>query len=136
MATASELEPARIATRVGATGGQTWGLALSNRRFRTILLMLGAPPIFAAYLWFGVIQPLMSEQASDYIRTYIAGSRVLASGGDPYGCNVGTCLGYAHNLLFYPPMVFWFVQPLVGLDSKLGAGLALLAANAFLLCFV
>src|SRR2546426_1712064 len=136
MATVSERDPARIAPRVGGSERQPWGVALTNRRFRTLLLFLAAPPIVVAYLWFGVIQPLMSERASDYIRTYMAGARVLAGGGDPYGCNVGNCLGYSHNLLFYPPMVFWFAQPLVGLEPQVGAGIALLAVNLFLLLFV
>lgn len=114
----------------------TWGRALANRRFRTILLLLAGVPIVVAYLWYGVIHPLLSYEATDFVRTYMAGARMVAAGKDPYLCNVGSCGGYPHYLIFYPPFVLWAMTPLVGLNTQLAAGAALLATNLFLLAFV
>lgn len=113
-----------------------WGHALANRRFRSLLLGLAGVPISLAYLWFGFVKPLFSDEPTDFVYTYLAGARVLASGGDPYQCNVGLCGGFPHYLLFYPPLAFWLMQPLVGFDLKLVAGIALVFANVFLLAFV
>lgn len=124
MATQPAVEPA------------TWGRALADRRFRTILLLLAGVPIVVAYLWYGVIHPLLSYEATDFVRTYMAGARMVAAGKDPYLCNVGSCGGFPHYLIFYPPFVLWAMTPLVGLNTQLAAGLALLATNLFLLAFV
>ncbi len=118
------------------SASKPWGQALANRRFRSILLVLAGVPIGLTYLWYGFIQPLFSDEPTDFVRTYLAGARVLASGGDPYSCNVGACGGFPHYLLFYPPLAFWLAQPLVGFDSKLVAGIALVVANIFLFAFV
>ena len=115
---------------------EPWGHALANRRFRSILLGLAGVPIGLAYLWFGLVEPLVSDQPTDFVYTYLAGARVLASGGDPYQCNVGACGGFPHYLLFYPPVAFWLTQPLVGFDSRLVSAIALVVANIFLLAFV
>ena len=98
--------------------------------------MLAGVPIGLAYVWYGLFQPLLSDEATDFVNTYLAGARVLASGGDPYQCNVGLCGGHPHYLLFYPPLPFWLAQPLIGFDEKVVAGVALVVANVFLLCFV
>ncbi|HYU64360.1 MAG TPA: glycosyltransferase family 87 protein [Verrucomicrobiae bacterium] len=113
-----------------------WGQALANRRFRWLLLVLAGVPIGLAYVWYGFFKPLLSDEATDFVNTYLAGARVLASGGDPYQCNVGLCGGHPHYLLFYPPLPFWLAQPLIGFDEKVVAGVALVVANVFLLCFV
>jgi hypothetical protein len=93
-------------------------------------------PISLAYVWYGLVKPLFSDEATDFVRTYLAGARVLASGGDPYQCNVGLCGGFPHYLLFYPPFPFWLMQPLVSFDAKLVSGIALVVANVFLFAFL
>ncbi len=100
------------------------------------MLGLAGVPIGAAYLWYGLVQPLISDEPTDFVRTYLAGARVLASGGDPYQCNVGACGGFPHYLLFYPPLAFWLTQPLVNFDAKLVSGIALVVANVCLFAFV
>jgi len=118
------------------SAGAPWGQALAHRRFRSLLLVLAGVPISLAYAWFGLIKPLFSDEPTDFVYTYLAGARMLAGGGDPYQCNVGLCGGFPHYLLFYPPLAFWLMQPLVGLDLKLIAGIALIVANLFLVAFV
>ncbi|TMC00246.1 MAG: DUF2029 domain-containing protein [Chloroflexi bacterium] len=129
MAVSPAVLPARSAR-------EPWGHALARRRFRSILLGLAGAPIGVAYLWYGLVQPLISDEPTDFVRTYLAGARVLASGGDPYQCNVGACGGFPHYLLFYPPLAFWLTQPLVHFDAKLVSGIALVMANVCLFAFV
>jgi hypothetical protein len=113
-----------------------WGLALANRRFRWLLLAIAGVPITLAYLWFGLLRPLLSGGPSDFVYTYLAGARMLAAGADPYLCNAGQCGGHPHYLLFYPPFAFWLMQPLAGLDETATARVALVAANLFLVAFI
>jgi Glycosyltransferase family 87 len=113
-----------------------WGRALAGRRFRSILLVLAGVPIALAYLWYGLLTPLLSAGQGDFVYTYLAGARILARGGDPYQCNVGLCGGFPHYLLFYPPLVFWLAQPLVGFDSRLVSDIALVVTNIFLFVFL
>ena len=113
-----------------------WGLALANRRFRWLLLAIAGVPITLAYLWYGVLRPLLFGGPSDFVYTYLAGARMLAAGADPYLCNAGQCGGHPHYLLFYPPFAFWLMQPLAGLDETATARLALVAANLFLVGFI
>ena len=70
-----------------------WGLALANRRFRWLLLAIAGIPITLAYLWFGVLRPLLLGGPSDFVYTYLAGARMLTAGADPYLCNAGQCGG-------------------------------------------
>lgn len=113
-----------------------WGRALADRRFRTILLLIAGIPIVLAYLWFGFLHPLFSYDQTDFVRTYLAGARMVGAGKDPYLCNVGSCGGYPHYLIFYPPFVLWAMSPLVGLDPAVTAGVALLLLTVLLLGFV
>ncbi|TMC52644.1 MAG: DUF2029 domain-containing protein [Chloroflexi bacterium] len=111
-----------------------WGQALAGRRFRWVLLGLAGVPIGLAYLWYGFVKPLLSDEATDFVREYLAGGRVILNGGDPYQCGMTTalCDGYPHYLLFYPPFAYWVAQPLVRFDSRLVAGIALVVANVLL----
>ncbi|HEV2141301.1 MAG TPA: glycosyltransferase 87 family protein [Candidatus Dormibacteraeota bacterium] len=124
MATYSRLEPVQFGRRS----------ALANRGFRTVLLVLAGVPIGLAYLWYGILKPLVSDEPTDFVREYIAGGRVILHGGDPYQCGMTTalCEGHAHYLLFYPPFTYWLAQPLVRFDERVVSGIALLAANALL----
>ena len=111
-----------------------WGQALAGRRFRWVLLGLAGVPIGLAYLWYGFLKPLVSDEATDFVREYLAGGRVILHGGDPYQCGLtaALCDGYPHYLLFYPPFAYWVAQPLVRFDPRLVAGIALVAANVLL----
>jgi hypothetical protein len=115
-----------------------WGHALASRRFRWVLLGLAGGPIGLAYLWYGLVKPLMSDEPTDFVREYLAGGRVLLNGGDPYQCGMsaGLCDGYPHYLLFYPPFAYWLAQPLVRFDPRLVSGIALVVANVLLFAAV
>src|SRR5207253_822813 len=108
--------------------------ALAGRRFRWVLLGLAGVPIGLAYLWYGFLKPLVSDEATDFVREYLAGGRVILHGGDPYQCGLtaALCDGYPHYLLFYPPFAYWVAQPLVRFNPRLVAGIALVAANVLL----
>lgn len=99
-----------------------------------MLLGLAGVPIGLAYLWYGLVRPLISDEPTDFVREYLAGGRVLLNGGDPYRCGMGPglCDGYPHYLLFYPPFAYWLAQPLVRFDPRLVSGIALVVANVLL----
>lgn len=126
----------RSAPRAVTAEAPPWGLALANRRFRWLLLTISGVPITLSYLWFGVLKPLLSSGPSDFVYVYLAGAKMLAAGADPYLCNLGQCGGHPHYRLFYPPFAFWLMQPLAGLDQSLTSGIALIAANLFLVAFI
>ena len=137
MATVTELSPVRTAPAARLP----WGAALSNRRFRSLLLVLGGTPIAVAYLWYGAIWPLLWNQLSDFRQVYLDGARVIAAGGDPYQCSTGFCSGHSKGWLgaagaVYPPFTLWVMQPFNRFDPATVDALALVAANLCLIAFI
>jgi glycosyl transferase family 87 len=121
--------------------GRPWGRALSNRRFRTLLLAVAGVPILVAYLWYGGIWPLFWNQLSDFRQVYLDGARVIAAGGDPYQCSTGFCSGHSAGWLgaagaVYPPFTLWVFQPFVRFDPATVDAVALVAANICLVAFI
>jgi glycosyl transferase family 87 len=122
-----------------------WGAGLASRRFRTALLVLAGVPIGLAYIWYGIVWPLLSEQTNDFRQVYMAGADALAAGADPYQCTAGVCAGHLQGYLgawgsayppFYPPFPLWLLEPFTGLDHRLVDGVALLVASALLAFFI
>jgi hypothetical protein len=118
-----------------------WGRALSNRRFRTLLLVVAGVPIFVAYLWYGGVWPLFWNQVSDFRQVYLDGARVIAAGGDPYQCSTGFCSGHSKGWLgaagaVYPPFTLWVFQPFGRFDPATVDAVALVAANVCLVAFI
>ncbi|HET7419322.1 MAG TPA: glycosyltransferase 87 family protein [Candidatus Dormibacteraeota bacterium] len=137
MATISELNPVRPAAGVRPP----WGAALSNRRFRTLLLVLGGAPILVAYAWYGAIWPILWNELSDFRQVYLEGARVIAAGGDPYQCSTGFCSGHSKGWLgaagaVYPPFTLWVMQPFNRFDPATVDAFALVAANLCLVAFI
>ena len=137
MATITELKSARAEPRQK----EPWGAALSNRRFRTLLLALAGVPILVAYAWYGLIWPLLWNELSDFRQVYLDGARVIAAGGDPYQCSTGFCSGHAKGWLgaagaVYPPFTLWVMQPFNRFDPATVDAFALVAANLCLIAFI
>jgi hypothetical protein len=125
----------------GNPRAQPWGAGLASRRFRTILLVLAGVPMGLAYLWNGLVLPLVWNQVSDFRAVYLAGARVLAAGQDPFQCPTGFCSGHAKGWLgaagsVYPPFPLWMLQPVSGFDARLVDGIALVVANALVFLFL
>lgn len=137
MATISELNRVRAAPAVRPP----WGAALSNRRFRTVLIVLAGTPIAVAYAWYGAIWPIFWNQLSDFRQVYLDGARVIAAGGDPYQCSTGFCSGHSKGWLgaagaVYPPFTLWVMQPFDRFDAGTVDAFALIAANLCLVLFI
>jgi hypothetical protein len=124
---------------------RAWGAGLASRPFRTALLVLAGVPIGLAYLWYGIVWPLLSDPTNDFRQVYMAGAGALAAGKDPYQCTTGACAGHLQGYLgawgsayppFYPPFPLWLLEPFTGFDPRLVDGVALLVATAFLAFFI
>jgi hypothetical protein len=99
---------------------------LDNRRFRTLLLAIAAPPVAALYVWRTLILPtLAGALPADFSANYMAAAARIASGHDPYdlcaiqGCSstgAFTPLPLAGAQYVTPLPVAWMLQPLVGVD--------------------
>ena len=97
-----------------------------NRRFRTLLLAIAAPPVAALYFWRTLILPtLAGALPADFSANYMAAAARIASGHDPYdlcaiqGCSstgAFTPLPLAGAQYVTPLPVAWMLQPLVGVD--------------------
>ncbi|OLB92936.1 MAG: hypothetical protein AUI15_19655 [Actinobacteria bacterium 13_2_20CM_2_66_6] len=116
-------------------------MALANRRFRTLILLMAGTPIALAYAWYGVVWPLIWNQVSDFRQVYLEGARVIAAGGDPYQCNTGFCSGHTQGWLgaagaVYPPFPLWLTQPFAPFDPLVVDAFALVAANICLGLFI
>ncbi len=127
--------------RLDHSAPRRWGAALANRRFRTILLFVAGIPIVLAYIWYGLVWPLVWSQVSDFRQVYLEGARVIATGGDPYTCTSGFCSGHTQGWLgaagaVYPPFALWVVQPLARIDPSVADTFALIAANVLLGLFI
>jgi hypothetical protein len=103
---------------------------LDNRRFRTLLLLIAAPPIAALYVWRTLVLPALSGALpADFSANYMAAAARIASGHDPYdlcvlqGCSptpgTFTPLPLAGAQYVTPLPVAWLLQPLVGVDPHL-----------------
>ena len=138
MATIAELQAVPIQPRRAAG---PWGAALSNRRFRTLLIVLAGLPILVAYAWYGVIWPMFWNQLSDFRQVYLDGAHVIATGGDPYQCSTGFCSGHSKGWLgaagaVYPPFTLWVMQPFDHFNLATVDAVALVAANLCLVAFI
>jgi hypothetical protein len=100
--------------------------ALDDARFRTLLLVVGAVPIAALYLWRTVVLPLsLHALPGDFSENYMIAAAKIAAGRDPYDlCAIQTCAGVTRATAFpplplagsqyvTPPPVAWMLQPLL-----------------------
>jgi hypothetical protein len=101
--------------------------ALSNRRFRGLLLVWSGIPIGILYLWSGVLQPLLfGSYLGDFQESYMRAAGRIAAGLDPYDlCQTMGCLEPTGPQYVMPPLLAWLLQPLLGLNSHL-IGLAVI----------
>lgn len=112
--------------------------ALSNRNFRSLLLLLSGVPIALVYLWQALIQPLVfGAYLGDFQESYMRAARRLAAGLDPYDlCRTAGCLEPTGPQYVMPPPLAWALQPLVSVDSHVITVGAILLLNACLFFFV
>lgn len=119
---------------------QRLGLALLNRRFRSLLLAVALVPTSLAYLWQTLARPIFfpGNAPIDFFEDYVASARLLASGADPYSpCLSRACwTDLANAWSLYPPVVTWLSLPLVHLDRAVVGAVALLAAELCVALFV
>ncbi len=101
--------------------------ALDDRRFRSLLLVIGAVPIAAIYAWRTLVLPVITGAVPlDFSANYMAAAAKIAAGRDPYDlCAIQGCaqqpgtftpLPLAGAQYVTPPPVAWMLQPLVGAD--------------------
>src|SRR5437879_7568212 len=105
-------------------------LALLNRRFRSLLLVVAVGPTTVLYLWQALVGPIASPGNGpiDFLDGYVAWARLLASGADPYSpCLSQACSTTLTNV--YPPVVSWLWLPLVHLDRAVTGAVALVATQ-------
>ena len=133
------------AALAGGSQSRPFGAGLASRRFRSVLLALAGVPIGLAYIWYGIVWPLISDQTNDFREVYMAGADALAAGKDPYQCTAGACAGHLQGYAgawgsayppFYPPFPLWLLEPFAGFDPRVVDGIALLVATALLAFFV
>ena len=112
--------------------------ALENRRFRSLLLVLGGVPISLFYVWGGLVQPiLLGGGLGDFQESYMRAARRLVAGDDPYDlCRTMGCLEPTGPQYVTPPPLAWLLQPFVSVDSHVVAVGAILVLNASLLLFI
>lgn len=123
------------------------GAALSNRRFRTFLLLMAGVPILSNYLWQIVILPFFqAPPTTDFSSVYLGAARDLAAGHDPYvacfpdGSNPGTYyphwIRWARLPCLYPPLLAWALKPALGLNLHTADLIALLVCHLCLVIFI
>ena len=112
--------------------------ALSNRNFRSLLLLVAGVPIGLVYLWQALIQPLVfGAYLGDFQESYMRAARRLAAGLDPYDlCRTAGCLEPTGPQYVMPPPLAWALQPLVSVDSHVITVAAILVLNASLFVFI
>jgi hypothetical protein len=114
--------------------------ALANRRFRGLLLIWVGIPIAVAYLWFGILQPLLlGSELGDFQGSYLRAASRLAAGRDPYDlCQSMGCLEPTGPQYVMPPLLAWLLQAAVGVDGRVISIAVVVVLNlslaAFLLC--
>jgi arabinofuranan 3-O-arabinosyltransferase len=112
--------------------------ALSNRSFRSLLLLVAGAPIAVLYVWEALIQPLVfGAYLGDFQESYMRAARRIAAGLDPYDlCRTAGCLEPTGPQYVMPPPLAWALQPLVSVDSRLITVGAILLLNACLAVFI
>ena len=112
--------------------------ALSNRRFRTVLLAVAGIPITATYLWQAGIQPIFfGGYLGDFQESYMRAAGRVASGLDPYDlCATMGCSEPTGPQYVMPPLLAWMLQPLVGVDSRAITVGAVIVLNVSLALFL
>ena len=111
---------------------------LADRRFRAVLLVWAGVPVLAAYLWDGVLQPLLNgSYLGDLEESYMRGAARILAGQDPYDlCRTMGCLEPTGPQYVTPPALAWLLQPLVGANAHAAGVAAILVLNASLLLFL
>jgi glycosyl transferase family 87 len=112
--------------------------ALANRRFRGLLLIWGGIPILLLYLWQALVQPLaFGAYLGDFQESYMRAAGRLAAGLDPYDlCQTMGCLEPTGPQYVTPLPLAWFLQPVVGVDSRVLGAAAVIVLNASLVVFL
>ncbi|MDQ6722326.1 MAG: DUF2029 domain-containing protein [Candidatus Dormibacteraeota bacterium] len=112
--------------------------ALSNRWFRSLLLVWAGLPIALLYLWQDLVQPLVfGTHLGDFQESYMRAAARLAAGQDPYDlCTSMGCLEPTGPQYVMPPALAWLLQPAVGVDGHLLTVAAVLLLNASLIAFL
>ena len=114
-------------------------LALLDRSFRSVLVVVAIVPITISYAYQTLVIPIVSpSRPIDFFDVYIRGAAVLLSGGDPYQpCLANGCWSYLENAWwFYPPVVQWLAQPLVHVNQSWSGPIALVAAQLCVAIFL
>lgn len=116
----------------------TWSAAVSNRRFRTVLLVWAGLPIAALYLWGAVVQPLFfNAYQGDFQESYMRAAARIAAGQDPYDlCRIYGCLEPTGPQYVMPPLLAWLLQPAIHADRRLVAVGVVLVLNAAFVVFL
>ena len=112
--------------------------ALRNRRFRSLLLVVGGAPVALLYVWQALIQPIfLGGYLGDFQESYLRAAQRIASGQDPYDlCATMGCLEPTGPQYVMPPVLAWLLQPLVGVDAHMITVGDVLLLNASLVLFV
>ena len=112
--------------------------ALRNRRFRTLLLVVGGAPVALLYVWQALIQPIfLGGYLGDFQESYLRASQRIAAGQDPYDlCATLGCLEPTGPQYVMPPVLAWLLQPLVHVDAHVITVGDVLLLNAALALFV
>lgn len=140
-ATGSEVAGSRSRRRVSSAPLESFGAALQNRSFRSLLLAISGIPITASYLWNALLIPILfpsSIPPTDFHETYLAAARAIAANQDPYGpCHNLVCYGQMTNSAsVYPPLSGWLLQPVISLNPRLVDAGALIACHVFVVVFL
>ena len=112
--------------------------ALANRRFRTLLLVWAGLPIGVLYIWRGLVQPLLfGTYLGDFEESYLRAARRIAAGLDPYDlCQTMGCQEPTGPQYVMPPLLAWFLQPVVHVDSHLLGVVVIIVLNLSLAAFL
>lgn len=112
--------------------------ALSNRRFRWLLLGVAGVPVALTYAWQALILPILGGgYLGDFQESYLRAAARIGSGQDPYDlCASMGCAEPTGPQYVMPPLLAWMLQPLVGVDSHAIAVGTVLVLNASLALFV
>jgi hypothetical protein len=112
--------------------------ALSNRRFRGLLVVWAGLPIGVFYVWHGIVEPLLfGTYQGDFQESYLRAAGRLAAGLDPYDlCQTMGCLEPTGPQYVMPPVLAWLLQPAVGIDGHLLGVVVIVVLNASLAIFL
>jgi hypothetical protein len=112
--------------------------ALADRRFRTLLLVWAGLPIGVLYIWRGLVQPLLfGTYLGDFEESYLRAARRVAAGLDPYDlCQTMGCQEPTGPQYVMPPLLAWFLQPVVHVDSHVLGVVVIIVLNVSLAVFL